>query len=168
MDVVRTAVEQIGGKVSLQSKLGTGTTVWIDLPTNIAISRIMVVETGGQLFGISMDAVSETVRVAPDRISRIKNNDGFVFRDRVVPIVALAELMKLVEQKKEPAAPRLLVVMEVGGKIAALEIDGIRDRLDVVLKPMQGLLAGARGYAGTTLLGNGQVLLVLDIKELLP
>jgi two-component system chemotaxis sensor kinase CheA len=168
MDVVRTAVEQIGGKVSLQSKLGTGTTVWIDLPTNIAISRIMVVETGGQLFGISMDAVSETVRVAPDRISRIKNNDGFVFRDRVVPIVALAELMKLVEQKKEPAAPRLLVVLEVGGKIAALEIDGIRDRLDVVLKPMQGLLAGARGYAGTTLLGNGQVLLVLDIKELLP
>jgi two-component system chemotaxis sensor kinase CheA len=58
--------------------------------------------------------------------------------------------------------------MELGGKIAALEIDGIRDRLDVVLKPMQGLLAGARGYAGTTLLGNGQVLLVLDIKELLP
>jgi two-component system chemotaxis sensor kinase CheA len=63
---------------------------------------------------------------------------------------------------------KLLVVMEAAGKIAALEIDAIHDRLDVVLKPMQGLLAGARGYAGTTLLGNGQVLLVLVIKELLP
>jgi two-component system chemotaxis sensor kinase CheA len=115
-----------------------------------------------------MDAVSETVRVTPDRISQIKNNNGFVFRDRVVPIVALAELMKLPAQTKDGTIAKLLVVMEASGKVAALEIDAIHDRLDVVLKPMQGLLAGARGYAGTTLLGNGQVLLVLDIKELLP
>ena len=154
----------------MQSKMGTGTTfVQIDLPTTITMSRIMVVETGGQLFGISMDAVSETVRVTPDRISQIKNNNGFLFRDRVVPIVALAELMKLPAQTKDVAVAKLLVVMEAAaGKIAALEIDAIHDRLDVVLKPMQGLLAGARGYAGTTLLGSGQVLLVLDIKELLP
>jgi two-component system, chemotaxis family, sensor kinase CheA len=168
MDVVRTTVEQIGGKVSLQGKPGAGTTVRIDLPTTIAMSRIMVVETAGQLFGISMDAVSETVRVTPDRISQIKTNNGFVFRDRVVPIVALAELMKLPEPAKDASAARLLVVIEAAGRIAALEIDAIRDRLDVVLKPMQGLLAGARGYAGTTLLGNGNVLLVLDVKELLP
>jgi two-component system, chemotaxis family, sensor kinase CheA len=168
MDVVRSAIEQIGGRVSLQSRAGIGTTVQIDLPTTIAMSRIMVVETGGQLFGISMDAVSETVRVTPDRISQIKNNNGFLFRDRVVPIVALAELMKLPTQNKGSAVAKLLVVMEADGKIAALEIDAIHDRLDVMLKPMQGLLAGARGYVGTTLLGSGQVLLVLDIKELLP
>jgi two-component system chemotaxis sensor kinase CheA len=76
--------------------------------------------------------------------------------------------MKLPQLKRDEAAARLLVVMEAAGRIAAFEIDAIRDRLDVVLKPMQGLLAGARGYAGTTLLGNGQVLLVLDVKELLP
>jgi two-component system chemotaxis sensor kinase CheA len=168
MEVVRTAVEQIGGRVSLDSKEGVGTTVRIDLPTTIAMSRIMVVEAGGELFGIAMDAVSETVRITPDRISRIKQNDGFVFRDRIVPIVALAELMKLPERAREPTAARLLVVMEAAGRIAALEIDAIRDRLDVVLKPMQGLLGGARGYSGTTLLGDGKVLLVLDIRELLP
>jgi two-component system, chemotaxis family, sensor kinase CheA len=161
MDVVRSTIEQIGGKVSLQSKSGIGTTVQIDLPTTIAMSRIMVVETGGQFFGISMDAISETVRVTPDRINQIKNNNGFVFRDRVVPIVALAEIMKLPTKTKDTTVAKLLVVMEAAGKIAALEIDAIHDRLDVVLKPMQGLLAGARGYAGTTLL-------VLDIKELLP
>jgi two-component system, chemotaxis family, sensor kinase CheA len=168
MDVVRTVIEQIGGRVSLASRVGTGTTVRLDLPMTIAMSRIMVVETGGQLFGISMDAVSETVRVTPDRISQIKNNNGFLFRDRVVPIVALAELMNLPPRPEDSAVAKLLVVMEAAGKIAALEIDAIHDRLDVVLKPMQGLLAGARGYAGTTLLGTGQVLLVLDIKELLP
>jgi len=80
----------------------------------------------------------------------------------------LAELMNLPGRKRDASEPRLLVLIEATGRIAAVEIDAVRDRLDVVLKPMQGLLAGARGYAGTTLLGNGQVLLVLDVKELLP
>ena len=168
MDVVRTVIGQIGGRVSLASRVGAGTTVRLDLPMTIAMSRIMVVEAGGQLFGISMDAVSETVRVTPDRISQIKNNLGFVLRERIVPIISLAELMKLPERVKEAAAARLFVVMEAAGRIAAVEVDAIRDRLDVVLKPMQGLLENARGYAGTTLLGDGQVLLVLDVKELLP
>jgi two-component system, chemotaxis family, sensor kinase CheA len=168
MDVVRTVVEQIGGRVSLASRVGAGTTVRLDLPMTIAMSRIMVVEAGGQLFGISMDAVSETVRVTPDRINQIKNNLGFVLRERIVPIISLAELMKLSERPKEGAAARLFIVMEAAGRIAAFEVDAIRDRLDVVLKPMQGLLENARGYAGTTLLGDGRVLLVLDVKELLP
>jgi two-component system chemotaxis sensor kinase CheA len=168
MDVVRNTVEQIGGRVSLTSKVGDGTKVRLDLPITIAMSRIMVVEAGGQLFGISMDAVSETVRLTPDRIVRIKSNDGFVLRDRIVPIVLLAELMKLPERSENANASRLFLVIEAGGRMAAVEIDAIRDRLDVVLKPMQGLLAGARGYAGTTLLGDGRVLLVLDVKELLP
>jgi two-component system, chemotaxis family, sensor kinase CheA len=167
MDVVRTAIEQMGGRVTLESKIGAGTTARLDLPMTIAMSRIMVIETGGQLFGISMDAVSETVRVTPDRISRIKNNDGFVLRDRVVPIASLAARMKLPEQKRDRTAERLLMVVEAAGKIAAFEIDAVKDRLDVVLKPMQGLLEGVRGFAGTTLLGNGQVLLVLDVKEML-
>ena len=94
MDVVRTTVEQIGGRVSLTSHVGGGTTVRLDLPMTIAMSRIMVVEAGGQVFGIPMDAVTETVRLTPDRISQIKNNEGFVLRDRIVPICSLAELMK--------------------------------------------------------------------------
>jgi two-component system chemotaxis sensor kinase CheA len=168
MDVVRTTIEQIGGKVSLTSGVGAGTTVRLDLPMNIAMTRIMVVEAGGQLFGIPMDAVTETVRLTQDRISRIKGNDGFVLRDRIVPICALTELMSLSNRPTREAALRLVVVVEVNGKIVAIEVDGIRDRLEVVLKPMQGLLSNARGYAGTTLLADGKVLLVLDIKEILP
>ena len=86
----------------------------------------------------------------------------------MVPIISLAERMKLPERTQDVASAKLLVVLETAGRIAAIEIDAIRDRLDVVLKPMQGLLAGARGYVGTTLLGNGEVLLVLDMKEILP
>jgi two-component system, chemotaxis family, sensor kinase CheA len=168
MDVVRTTVEQIGGRVSVTSRAGAGTTVRLDLPVNIAMSRIMVVEAGGQVLGIPMDAVTETVRLPPDRIGQIKNNEGFVLRDRIVPICSLAELMRLPKRPIPVSDARLLVVTEMNGKITALEVDAIRDRLEVVLKPMQGLLANARGYAGTTLLGGGEVLLVLDLKEIVP
>jgi two-component system chemotaxis sensor kinase CheA len=168
MDVVRTSVQQMEGRVSLTSTVGLGTAVRLELPANIAMSRVMVVEAGGQVFGIPMDAVTETIRLSPDRISQIKTNAGFVLRDRIVPICALSELMNLADAPRSDSEAKLLVVTEVGGKIAALEIDAIRDRLEVVLKPMQGLLSGARGYAGTTLLGDGRVLLVLDLKEVLP
>jgi two-component system, chemotaxis family, sensor kinase CheA len=167
MDVVRTSVEQIGGRVSLDSHVGKGTRVRLDVPMNIATSRIMVVECAGQAFGIPMDHVVETVRLTPDRIREIKNNEGFVLRDRVVPICSLAELMNLPRATGDGRESRLVMVADTGGKVAAVEIDAIRDRLDVVLKPMQGVLANAHGYAGTTLLGDGAVLLIVDLQEVL-
>ena len=167
MDVVRTSIEQIGGRVSVTSRIGVGTTVRLELPIAIAISRIMVVESAGQLFGIPLEAITETVRLPSDRIGLIKGNEGFVLRDRIVPICSLAELMRLPTPRNGRAEARLLVVVETGGRIAALEIDAIRDRLEVVLKPMEGLLAGTRGYGGTALLEDGRVLLVLNLKELL-
>jgi two-component system, chemotaxis family, sensor kinase CheA len=168
MDVVRATVERIGGRASVASRLGAGTTVRLDLPMNIAMSRIMVVEAGGQTFGIPMDAVTETVRLAPDQISRIKSNDGFVLRNRIVPICSLAELMSLPPLRTPQLGARLVVVTDISGKMTALEIDAIQEPLEVVLKPLQGLLSNSRGYAGTTVLGDGRVLLVLDLKEILP
>jgi two-component system, chemotaxis family, sensor kinase CheA len=167
MDVVRATIERIGGRVTLKSRVGAGTAISLDLPQNIALLHIMVVEAGGQLFGIPMDAVSETLRLGTDRVSRIKNNEGFVLNDRVIPICSLATAMGLSGAAAQPAV-RLIVVAEVGGKIAGLEVDAIHDRLEVVLKPMQGMLANARCYAGTTLLGDGRVLLVLDLKQVVP
>ena len=168
MDIVRSTIERVGGRVSVKSRLGAGTTVRLDLPMNIATSRIMVVEASGQVFGIPMDAILETVRVTPDRIRRIKNNEGFVLRDRVIPICSLSDLMKLPLTKRSDTDVKLVVVAETRESNMAIEVDAIRDRMDVVVKPMRGLLSSARGYAGTTLMGNGAVLLVLDLKEIVP
>ena len=168
MDVVRQAVDQLGGRVSVTSRIGAGATVRIDVPVSIATAQIMVVECAGQRFGISMDSVTETVRLSSDRVRQVKSNEGFVLRDRVVPICSLAELIGLPGERRADGDARLLIVVEAGAKIAAVEIDAIRDRLDAVLKPMQGLLATARGYSGTTILGDGTVLLVLDLKDILP
>ena len=166
MDVVRATVEQLGGRITVTSTVGAGTSVRLDLPVNVAMSQIMVVAAGGQLFGLPMDLVSETVRLTPDRISQIKNNRGFVLRDRIVPICSLAEVLNLPRKTEDRHATRLVIVAEIGAKIVSLEVDTIYDRLDAVLKPMQGLLANAPGYAGTTMTADGRVLLVLDLKEL--
>jgi two-component system, chemotaxis family, sensor kinase CheA len=168
MDVVRATTAQVGGHVSVSSRVGAGTTVRLDLPVNIALLRIMVVEAGQQVFGIALDAVLETVRLTPDRISQIKSNAGFVLRDRIVPICSLAEAMNLPASPTAGRKPRLLIITEVNGRIIALEVEAIRERLEVVLKPMRGLLSNVRGYFGTTLLGDGEVLLVLDLREILP
>jgi two-component system chemotaxis sensor kinase CheA len=168
MDVVRATAAQMGGYVSVSSRVGAGTTVRLDLPLNIALARIMVVEAGQQVFGIALDAVLEIVRLTPDRISQIKSNAGFVLRDRIVPICSLADVMDLPASPTAGLETRLLIVTEVNGTIVALEVDAIRERLEVVLKPMQGLLSNARGYSGTALLGDGEVLLVLDLREILP
>ena len=168
MDVVRTTTEQIGGRISLASRVGVGTTVRLDLPVNIAMSRIMVAEAGGQVFGIPMEGVTETLHLSSDRIAQIKSNHAFVLRDRILPICSLAELMNLPEKRAPTSDARLVIITETVGTMVALEVDAICDRLEVVLKPMQGLLANARGYLGTTLLADGRVLLVLDLKELLP
>jgi two-component system, chemotaxis family, sensor kinase CheA len=168
MDVVRATTAQVGGHVSVSSRVGAGTTVRLDLPVNIALLRIMVVEAGQQVFGIALDAVLEAVRLTPDRISQIKSNAGFVLRDRIVPICSLAEAMNLPASPKAGRETRLLIITEVNGRIIALEVDAIRERLEVVLKPMRGLLSNVRGYFGTTLLGDGEVLLVLDLREIMP
>ena len=103
----------------------------------------------------------------------MKQNEGFVLRDRVVPdLLKLAELMGLSGETKPVAATRLLIVIEVGaGRSLRFEVDAIRTRMEAVIKPMQGLLACncARVTAmGTTILGDGSVLLVLDLKDILP
>jgi two-component system, chemotaxis family, sensor kinase CheA len=168
MDVVRNAVEQIGGRITLTSEVGTGTMIRLDLPISVAMSQIMIVDAGGQSFGVPMDAVTETLRLTPDRISQFKDNRGFVLRDRIVPICSLAELLDLPITTAHADAPRLLIVAQAAGRIAALEVDAIRDRLDAVLKPLQGVLSNARGYSGTTMTADGRVLLVLDLKEIVP
>lgn len=168
MDAVRAATAGVGGRISLASKPGLGTTARLELPSRIATLRVMVVEAAGQRFGVPIEAVSKTLQLTPDRISRIKNNDGFVVDERVVPICALAELMQLPAPAPSPGRTRLVVLAETDGRVAGIEVEAIRDRFEGVVKPMTGVLAGARPFAGTMLLGDGTVLLVLDLKELVP
>jgi two-component system chemotaxis sensor kinase CheA len=166
MDAVRTAIDQLGGQVAVESRPGEGATVRFTLPFALLMSRILTVEAGGQLFGIPLEAVVETVRVRRGEVRPIGAARAFVLRDRTIPLIDLGEALG---EPRAPSTPDDLsvVVATAGGQIGGLEVDRLGERLDVMLKPMDGLLSGVPGVAGTTLLGDGRVLLVLDLQELL-
>ena len=123
-------------------------------------------QSGGEVFGVPIEAVVETVRLPRDRLVGIKNGQAFVLRDLIVPTCRLDRLLDLPESGNR-GGDAFILVIQVGGEAAGIEVDGIGERLDVVMKPMEGILAEAAGYAGTTLLGNGRVLLVLNLGVIL-
>jgi two-component system, chemotaxis family, sensor kinase CheA len=170
MDVVLTTVEKAGGSVKISSRKGDGTAVRLSLPLTMAVTRVMMVEAGGgMLFGIPMDQIAETVRVPRSSIRRIKLSDSFVLRDTIVPVMRLDRVLGLeapvwIGDGDEEDA---VLVVRVGGSMAGLVVDHFREGMDVVLKPFAGVLSSVAGYAGTALLGDGRVLLVLNLKELL-
>jgi two-component system chemotaxis sensor kinase CheA len=165
---VRATVERLGGGVSIASQPGRGTTVRLTLPLSMAFMRIMTIHAGGEVFGVPIEAIAETVRLPRAQILQIKSGEAFVLRDRVVPTCRLDRLLELPNAGlRDHGNDALILVTDAGGQTAGLEIDSIGERLDVVVKPMQGVLAEVPDYAGTTLLGNGRVLLVLNLGAVL-
>ena len=166
MDAVRTAVHRLGGRTAIETEAGRGTTVRLTLPFSVMMTSVMVVVAAGQSFGVPLDAVVETLRIQTDRIVRVGAAHAIVLRNRTVPVVPLAEVLGL-PCDDVGTSHGTLVVTARSGSYGALLVDGIGERLEVMLKPLEGLLAGMPGLAGSTLLGDGSVLLILDLEELL-
>ncbi len=166
MDVVRTAVLKAGGDVSLRSTVGVGTAVTVRLPLTMAVTRIVTIDCRGRIFGIPMDLVVETVKVAHDKIHRFKDLETFVLREALIPIVRLAKSLGFAEDAERRDEEAVMVV-RIGGDRVGMVVDGFRERLEVIVKPLEGVLEGLPGFSGTALLGDGRVLLILDLKEML-
>lgn len=166
MDAVRAAVERAGGRVELSTERGAGTWVRLLLPATIMISRVLVVETAGTLYGVPVTLVAGTQRVRASAIRRVKHAESMVFQDAVLPLLRLRRLLGLPEAEGGDDRGEAVLVVDIGGERVALVVDALRERADVVLKPMTGVLARLRGYTGTAVLGDGRLLLVLNVREL--
>lgn len=167
MDVVRSTVEKLGGTVQLISEVGRGTTLKLSLPLSMAVTNVMIIESDRQIFGVPMDDVVETVRVPRTAIRMIKRQKTTVLRGRIVPLVALNDLLAVPAEPRTNADDEFAVlVVRVAGEPVGLLVDDFREVVDVILKPLPGDLAKLSCYAGTALLGDGSVLMVLNPKEL--
>ncbi len=172
MAAVRMAIERIGGAVGVETVRHRGTTIRLELPLTLALLRIVTVSARGRRFGVPLDVVAETIRLPGDCIRRIRGRSAFTWREQVVPLHPLGRILELPEARNRLSGggDRLVLVIDAGGGggFFGLEVDGIGDRLEVALRPMDGLLANIPAYLGTTLQGDGQVLLILNPKELPP
>lgn len=162
MDAVRASVEKAGGGVTVHSVPGEGTTITLSLPISLSSITLLSVEVAGQRFGVPMDMVVETIRLPRDHVSRMRDRDMFSWRDRVVPLVSLAGLLDL---PASPGGPDMrILLVEISGNVVGVEVEAVGQRMEAVLRPMDGLLAELPYYLGTVLLGDGAVMLVLDMR----
>ncbi len=168
MDVVRTAIERINGGVELSSVPGVGTTLRLSLPLSMAVTTVMVIESAGRRLGVPMDMIVETVRVHVDDIHQFKQARTTVLRGRIVALRAMNDLLTLDAAPLPNAEGELAVlVVRIGNDSVGLLVDQFHGASDIILKPLEGVLAGLVGFAGTALMGDGGVLMVLNPKELL-
>jgi two-component system chemotaxis sensor kinase CheA len=168
MDVVRSAVERIGGSVKVTSEKGKGTGVILRLPFSMAVTKVMMVRSDSQVFGVPMEQVLETVRIPISNINSFKRNRSAVLRGRIVPLLALNELLGIPSEPVASESGELaaLIIRSREEKVGLLvdDFDGVQE---VILKPLPGDLARISCYAGTAILGDGSVLLVINPKEMI-
>ncbi len=168
MDVVRSAVEKVNGTVGIESQVGKGTRIHLSLPLSMAVTNVIIIESNKQIFGVPMDMVVETVRVPRSQIRTIKHKQTTVLRGRVVPLLSLNQLLaRGVEQLPNEDDEFATLIVRVHGEHIGILVDEFRETVDIILKPMAGILGGLSSYSGAALLGDGSVLMVLNPRELI-
>jgi two-component system chemotaxis sensor kinase CheA len=160
MDVVKTNISKLNGRIDINSAAGHGTTITISLPLTLAILPVLLVRLGEQPFAVPLALVREIIPINVKEIQQVSGRATMVVRDEVLPIRSLASLIGW--QEKTPAYG---VLMQTAETTFILGIDGFLGRDDVVIKPLLDIKP--RGIAGATLSGDGDVVLVLDMEELL-
>lgn len=161
MDVVRTNIQKLNGRIDIASSVGHGTTITISLPLTLAILPVLVVRLGDQPFAVPLSMVREIIPINPKEIQQVSGKATMVVRDEVLPVRSLADLIGW----PRTATPAFGVLMQTTVTAFILAIDGFLGRDDVVIKPLHDIKP--KGIAGATLSGDGLVVLVLDIEELL-
>lgn len=163
LDAVQTAVQELGGTIEIASTVGSGTAFILRLPLNAIMTRLLIVASGDDRYAVPLDRIIETVSVPSDRILAVGTGRACVLRDRTLPVLELATMLG---REGKPSPLTKLLVTEAATEPVGIVVDGFGQRIDGIVRPRSGLLSGVPGVAGTTLLGDGGLLLVLDLAEL--
>jgi two-component system chemotaxis sensor kinase CheA len=167
MDVVRRNINDLGGHVQIFSKEGIGSTVRIQLPLTLAILDGQLVRVGKEIYIISLLAIVETIQVSQDRLSTLLgSSEIFRLRDEYLPVIKLGEMFGI-EPDAGTAEQGLLVVVEADNKRVCVLVDDLLAQQQVVIKSLESNFMPVPGIAGATILGDGAVALIIDVRDLI-
>lgn len=167
MDVVKTNVTKLRGIINIDSVTGSGTKMIIKLPLTLAIIPGMIVKVRGEMVVIPLNSVIEVVRVHSDNINSINQHEVIKLRDSVLPLISIDDLLYNKNAKEDEKIWQYVVVVGIAEKKFGIKVDQLVGQKEVVIKSLGSYLGTIHGIAGSTIMGDGTVVMILDISELI-
>ena len=166
LDVVKSKIEALSGEVEVKRKLGEGSSWIIRLPLTLAIIQALMVDIGNEKYAISLGSIQTIEDIPPADVKLVEAKEVIQIRDFVIPLVRLNRILD-VESKKDPSENLVVVVVKKGDKMAGLVVDELIGQQEIVIKSLGKYISKCKIISGATVLGDGEVALILDANTLI-
>ncbi len=167
LDVVKATVESYGGSISLQTDKDKGTKFSIRLPLTLAIVQSLLAMVGEEKFAIPLDNVREIANIKKADITTLKDHEVIVLGEKIIPIIDLHQRFDIEHTKNQSDLELAVVVVEKNNLIGGILVDSVLRQQEIIIKKLGKIVKNVKGFTGATILGDGKVILILDIDELL-
>lgn len=167
MDAVKTKIEALGGMVDIETKVNEGSKFKIRLPLTLAIIQALLVKIYEEIYAIPLSSIDSTINITPADIKTIQNQEVILLRGQIIPIIRLAEKLNVPQNDLSNQEELFVVIVHMGNQRAGIIVDNLIGQQEIVIKSLGKLLAGIKVIAGATILGNGQVALILDVGSII-
>ena len=166
LDVVKSKIESLSGEVEVKTKLGEGSTFIIRLPLTLAIIQALMVVVGGEKYAISLGGIQTIEDVDPRDVKTVQSKEVIHLRGTVIPLIRLEEVLDI-ESQRDPNENMVVVIVKKGDKLAGLVIDELIGQQEIVIKSMGKYINKCKFISGATILGDGEIALILDANALI-
>ncbi|MBN1824095.1 MAG: chemotaxis protein CheA [Endomicrobiales bacterium] len=167
MDVVKTSLESFNGRLSIDSISGKGSTFTVNLPLSIAIISALLVRVQDETYAIPLNNITEVVPFLRQNLKSIEKKEVIILRNEVLPLIWLEKALGVTKEKDYTEKDNKYVLrVESGNKAVGLVADNFIGRKEIVIKSLSGIMKRARGLSGATILGDGSVVLILDVNNI--
>lgn len=166
LDVVKSNIEALGGDVEVQTKLGEGTTFTVRLPLTLAIIQALMVEVRDEKYAIALGSISNIESIPVNEIKYVEAQEVMHLRGAVIPLVRLDKILDINDGREEPENLTVVIVKK-GDDLAGLVVDNLIGQQEIVIKPLGKYIDNNKIISGATILGDGEVALILDVNALM-
>lgn len=169
MDIVRNTVKKLDGQISIESELGSGSSFIISLPLTLAITQALMVKINGDIFAIPINAVSETLTIESSNIKQVRGKDVIVLRENTIPLRSAAEIFGDADFQDLKAEHDnfSVVILKSGERYIGLVVEELLNQQEIVIKSLGNYLQDTMYISGATIIGDGDVALIIDVRDII-